>query len=251
MLREGHQKVVSAMASQFEEQGYHIEYVMVFDCYLFASSWLRFTPTGRGRVVNDYLGVFNLEDWKPLEGNWKQMDQSKHYKGWWGWSRRSYEFQTAESCAIGSIQDKQSPEEALPREEVEAAAKGNSMMALDDEVVTSTFVSNCEESGKMLWIRVRSSQTGWTEGNTHVMKDESGNATCKITPIQTGNVSCYRWGGIMNTVSIVRGSNTLIDFNLEEIPLIVSDGSLLKEGRRWIEFQKTGLVHSGTFSETV
>jgi hypothetical protein len=241
------------MARQFEEQGYHIEYVMVFDCYLFACSWIRFTPTGRGRVVNDDLGVFNLEDWKPLEGKWKQMDQSKHYKGWWGWLRKSYEFQqqSAESCAsVGSMQE-ESPEEAQAAE----AAKGNSLMALDDDKVgASNFVSKSEESGKMLWIRVRSSLTGRTEGNTHVMKDESGDAnnTYKITPMQTGNVSCYLWGGFMNTVSIVRGSKMLmIDFNLEEIPMIVSDGSILKEGRRWIEFQKTGLVPSGTFSEIV
>lgn len=238
-LKEGRQQVVSAMVGRFEQQGYNIEYVKICGgCYV------RFTPTGRGRQIpveddDSDLAVFNLNDWNPLEGKWEETDGNKNTR--WVHAKQSVEFQTIGSCADISIEGEATREE-------EGVVESDSFTLDDNEVVVNTFVSKGEMHGRIFgFYGFRATYTGTTIGNTHVIGSGTGDGT-KIIPITVGGggiVACYRYGD--SRVMIVRGPKMLqIDLGFEEIPPVsqlISDDSVLKEGRAWIEFQRTELDH--------
>jgi hypothetical protein len=246
---KGYQKVVSALAHRFQEQGFEIEFIVHYDYYIIACPYVRFTPNGKGRQVgqtDDDLGVFNLHDWKPLEGTWEMTEMAYGGNSWlFPLVKSTFEFQIIESlCSTGQDQ-------ALQEDDEELNARTGDSLTIDD----THFVSKGNIHVPFLWFNINRSLsfTGKTTGNTHVMKpaQQKSDGDIIITPIETGgNASCYRWGD--SCILIVQGSKMLrIDFLYEEIPPVsrlLSDASLFKDGRKWMEFQKTGLGGSGTDS---
>jgi hypothetical protein len=257
MKKKGYQKVVSAMAHRFQDQGFEIEFVVLYDCCIVARSYIRFTPTGAGRQVGqteDHLGIFNIHDWKPLEGNWEMTETGPEKNCLF--SKWTLQFEIVEPR---SGQD-QAMRQAL--QELDEALNERSDYSLTIDDTHWSFVSkgnvHVRNLHGFLWLgrteTTRISQTGKTTGNTHVIKSAIGNLAIKsidkITPIQTGGIaSCYRWGD--SCVLIVQGSKMVqIDFLYEVIPpssLLLSDGSLFKDGGeyKWMEFQKYGFGSSG------
>jgi hypothetical protein len=243
---KGYQKVVSTMAHRFQEQGFGIELVVHHDFCIITCPYVRFTPTGTGRQVeqnDDDLGVFNLSDWKPLEGKWEIMEKESEGKRWQFVLANTLEFKIIESRHSDQAQALQEDDEALNGQ------TGDSL-TIDD----TSFVSKSEIRMRVLWVNTHMSMTGKTTGNTHVMKSDNVNmrrGEVKITPLQTGgNTSCYRWGD--SQVLIVQDSKMLlINFLYEELPPVsqlLSDALFLKEGRGWSEYTKIGFGGSGTGS---
>jgi hypothetical protein len=82
MKNKGYEKIVAAMTHRFQEQGFEIEFVVLYDCCIIPCSYIRFTPTGTDEgQTDDNLGVFNIHDWKPLEGKW-EMTETGPQKSW-------------------------------------------------------------------------------------------------------------------------------------------------------------------------
>jgi hypothetical protein len=270
MKNKGYQKVVSAMAHRFQEQGFEIQFVVLYDCCIIACPYIRFTPTGAGRQVGqteDHLGVFNIHDWKPLEGKWEMTETGP--EKCWLFCTWTLEFQIVDSRsgqdqamqqASRSGQD-QAMQQALRELDEALNERGDDSLTIDDTHLSFVSKGNIHVRNLhgFLWRRrsetTRVSQTGKTTGNTHVINSATAHreiqAIDTITPIQTGGIaSCYRWGP--SSVLFVQGSKMLqIDFSYEELPpssRLLSDASLFKDGGeyRWTEFQKNGFGGSGT-----
>jgi hypothetical protein len=255
MKNKGYQKVVSVMAPRFQEQGFEIEFIVYYDWYILTCPYVRFTPTGTGRQVgqiDDDLGVFSLHDWKPLEGKWEKAESATRHRLSCFWlTLRPYVYELKKSTfEFELIESRSSQDQALQENDEALNERAVDSLTIDD----TTFVSKRCLHIRILGVDKKDSLTGKMTGNTHVMKLANDNGqvegiTTIITPIETGgNASCYRFGD--SQVLIVQGSKMLlIDFLYEVFPPVsrlLSDASLLKDGRDWKEFQRNGFGDSAS-----